>query len=62
MGCGACFMGLVHHTDTAREWAYDRQSHVGTLDKALDEALARGWTVVNMQQDWKTIFPPAAGR
>jgi hypothetical protein len=55
-------MGLVHHTDAEREWAYDRQSHIGTLDKALDEALVKGWTVVNMKQDWKTIFPPPAGR
>jgi phosphoglycolate phosphatase-like HAD superfamily hydrolase len=61
-GSGARFMGLVHHTDAEREWAYDRQSHIGQLDKALDEALARGWAVVNMKQDWKTIFPPSAGR
>ena len=39
-GEGARFMGLVHHTDAAREWAYDRQSHIGRLDKALDEAKA----------------------
>ncbi|MGD9501814.1 MAG: HAD family hydrolase [Methyloceanibacter sp.] len=56
-----CFMGLVHHTDAEREYAYDRQSAVGKLDKALDEALAKGWTVVDMKNDWKTIFPaPAA--
>ena len=55
-----CFMGLVHHTDAEREYAYDRQSSVGTLDKALDEALAKGWTVVDMKNDWKTIFPPQA--
>jgi len=61
-GSGPRFMGLVHHTDAEREWAYDRTSHIGQLDKALDEALARGWTVVNMKQDWKTIFPLAAGR
>jgi phosphoglycolate phosphatase-like HAD superfamily hydrolase len=61
-GSGPRFMGLVHHTDAEREWAYDRQSHIGTLDKALDEALVKGWTVVNMKQDWKTIFPPPAGR
>jgi hypothetical protein len=61
-GSGSRFMGLVHHTDAEREWAYDRQSHIGQLDKALDEAQAKGWTVVNMQQDWRTIFPPAAGR
>jgi hypothetical protein len=56
VGSGLRFMGLVHHTDAEREWAYDRQSHIGQLDKALDEALARGWTVVDMKQDWKTIF------
>jgi hypothetical protein len=56
---GACFMGLVHHTDAAREYAYDRDSSVGKLDKALDEAIAKGWTVVDMKNDWKTIFPPA---
>jgi phosphoserine phosphatase len=54
---GARFMGLVHHTDAVREWAYDRNSHVGRLDKALDEANARGWTVVDMKRDWKVIFP-----
>jgi phosphoglycolate phosphatase-like HAD superfamily hydrolase len=58
--CGRlCFMGLVHHTDAAREYAYDRTSDVGKLDKALDEATAKGWTVVDMKDDWKTIFPPA---
>jgi phosphoglycolate phosphatase-like HAD superfamily hydrolase len=61
-GSGARFMGLVHHTDAEREWAYDRKSHVGQLNKALDEALAKSWTVVSMKDDWKTIFPPAAGR
>jgi haloacid dehalogenase-like hydrolase len=55
-GEGARFMGLVRHTDAAREWAYDRQSHVGRLDKALDEATRRGWTVVDMKTDWKHIF------
>jgi len=54
-----CFMGLVHHTDAVREYAYDRKSDVGKLDKALDEATAKGWTVVDMKNDWKTIFPPA---
>jgi hypothetical protein len=61
-GSGPRFMGLVHHTDAEREWAYDRTSHIGRLDKALDEAQAKGWTVVDMKQDWKAIFPPAAGR
>jgi len=56
-GAGARFLGLVHHTDADREFAYDRQSHVGRLDKALDEAVRRGWTVVDMRQDWKTVFP-----
>jgi len=56
-GSGISFMGLVHHTDAEREWAYDRTSHIGTLDKALDEALAKGWTVVDMKKDWKVIFP-----
>ena len=54
-----CFMGLVHHTDAAREYAYDRNPDVGKLDKALDEATAKGWTVVDMKNDWKTIFPAA---
>ena len=48
---------IVHHTDAEREWAYDRKSHIGQLDKALDEAQAKGWTVVDMKDDWKVIFP-----
>jgi haloacid dehalogenase-like hydrolase len=55
-GSGARFMGLVHHTDAVREWAYDRTSSIGRLDKALDEAKAKGWTVVDMKNDWKRIF------
>jgi phosphoglycolate phosphatase-like HAD superfamily hydrolase len=55
-GGGVRFMGLVHHTDAAREWAYDRQSSIGKLDKALDEAVAKGWTIVDMKQDWRVIF------
>jgi phosphoserine phosphatase len=55
-GSGAHFEGLVHHTDAAREYAYDRQSHIGRLDKALDEASAKGWTVTDMRRDWKTVF------
>jgi phosphoglycolate phosphatase-like HAD superfamily hydrolase len=58
-GSGARFMGLVHHTDAEREWAYDRTSNIGRLDKALDEANAKGWTVVNMKDAWKAIFPPS---
>ncbi|MND06123.1 hypothetical protein D3C83_273230 [compost metagenome] len=46
----------MHHTDAEREWAYDRKSSVGQLDKALDEANAKGWAVVDMKRDWKRIF------
>ena len=56
-GSGLRFMGLVHHTDAVREWAYDRNSKIGTLDKAWDEAIARGWTIVDMKKDWKVIYP-----
>lgn len=56
-GGGLRFMGLVHHTDAEREWAYDRTSPIGKLDKALDEANQKGWTVVDMKADWKRIFP-----
>ncbi|HEV7317189.1 MAG TPA: HAD family hydrolase [Ensifer sp.] len=49
---------IVHHTDAEREWAYDRTSRIGKLDKALDEGKARGWTIVDMKADWKTVFPP----
>jgi phosphoserine phosphatase len=56
-GSGARFALLVHHTDAEREWAYDRTSPIGRLDKALDEAQAKGWTVVDMKNDWKIIFP-----
>ena len=55
-GLGARFAGLVWHTDAQREWAYDRQSHIGRLDKALDEARAKSWTVVDMKKDWKRIY------
>ena len=58
-GKGLRFAGLVHHTDAEREYAYDRESKVGRLDKALDQATAKGWAVVDMKQDWKTIFPSA---
>jgi hypothetical protein len=54
---GARLMLLVHHTDADREWAYDRKSMIGRLDKALDEANQRGWIVVDMQQDWRVIYP-----
>jgi hypothetical protein len=48
---------IVHHTDSEREWAYDRDSHIGRLAQALDEARQRGWTVVDMRRDWKVVFP-----
>jgi hypothetical protein len=51
-------LGLfLHHTDAEREYAYDRKSHVGTLDKVLDKAKAEGWIIVDMKRDWKTVFP-----
>ena len=55
--CVAGFALLVHHTDAEREWAYDRTSSIGRLDKALDEAQAKRWTVVDMKNDWKIIYP-----
>ena len=58
-GQGPRFALYVHHTDAEREWAYDRNSSIGRLDKGLDEALAKGWTVVDMKKDWKLIYPPA---
>jgi phosphoserine phosphatase len=56
-GGGARFCLYVHHTDAAREYAYDRASAVGRLDKGLDEAKVRHWTVVDMKRDWKRVFP-----
>ena len=55
-GNGAHCCLYVHHTDAEREWAYDRTSSVGKLDKGLDEAKVKGWTVVDMKKDWRTIF------
>jgi hypothetical protein len=54
---GSRFCLYVHHDDATREFAYDRKSHIGQLDKGLDEAAAKGWTVVSMKDDWKSIFP-----
>lgn len=56
-GPGLRFAALVHHTDAKREWAYDRQSSVGRLDKALDIANRQGWTVVDMARDWRRVYP-----
>jgi hypothetical protein len=55
-GDGARLALIIHHTDAEREWAYDRTSHIGKLDKAWDEALAKGWVVVDMKTDWNTVF------
>ena len=52
----SAIVSLVHHTDERREWAYDRTSHIGRLDKALDEATAKDWTVVDMKRDWNRVF------
>jgi phosphoserine phosphatase len=57
-GPGARFGLIVHHTDGEREWAYDRSSHIGQLVRGLDEAATRGWVLVDMKKDWKTIYPP----
>ncbi len=56
-GPGARFCLYVHHDDAKREWAYDRDSSIGRLDKGLDEAKAKGWTIVSMKDDWNRIFP-----
>lgn len=56
-GEGKRFMLYLHHTDAEREWAYDRESHVGRLDKGLEEAEEKGWTVIDMQKDWKVVYP-----
>ena len=53
---GARLCLYVHHTDAEREWAYDRKSSIGRLDKGLDEAVAKGWTIVDMKNDWNRIF------
>jgi hypothetical protein len=55
-GKGARLGGLVHHDDAQREYAYDRKSHFGKLDKGLDDAPKRGWTLISMKDDWKRIF------
>ena len=56
-GSGARLALIVHHTDAEREIAYDRTSFIGRLDRGLDEAQAKGWTVVDMKNDWKAIYP-----
>ncbi|MEM1083417.1 MAG: HAD family hydrolase [Verrucomicrobiota bacterium] len=55
-GDGLRFSLYVHHTDAEREWAYDRDSHIGRFDKGLDEAREKGWTIADMEKDWKKVF------
>ncbi len=56
-GSGASLAVLVHHTDAEREWAYDRNSHIGRLDAALEQAGEQGWLIVDMRRDWNSIYP-----
>jgi hypothetical protein len=56
-GDGPGFGLILRHTDAEREWAYDRESHVGRLDKALDLAPDWGWVVIDMKKDWKVVYP-----
>ena len=56
-GAGPRLGVLVHHDDAQREWAYDRESHIGKLDRGLDEAAKRGWKIVSMKNDWTDVFP-----
>jgi phosphoserine phosphatase len=56
-GEGKRMMVYVHHTDAEREWAYDRESSVGRLEKGLDEAMEKGWAVIDMKKDWKVVYP-----
>lgn len=57
-GDGPRFGIIVHHTDAKREWAYDRKSHIGGLNKGLNDASKKGWTVIDMENDWKVVFSP----
>jgi phosphoserine phosphatase len=61
-GAGPRLGVLVHHDDAAREFAYDRGSHIGRLERGLDEAAARGWVVISMKDDWNVIYPAVRGR
>jgi len=58
-GAGPRLAMIVHHDDATREFAYDRGSHIGKLERGLDEAAARGWTVISMKDDWSTVYSPA---
>jgi hypothetical protein len=54
---GPRFGMILHHTDGTREWAYDRDSHVGKLVRGLEEGPQRGWLIVDMAEDWQAVFP-----
>ena len=56
-GAGPKLAMLVHHDDATREWAYDRDSHIGRLVRGLDEGSQRGWLIVSMKDDWNRIYP-----
>ena len=56
-GTGARLAMFVHHDDAEREWAYDRESHIGKFARGLDECESRGWVLTSMQEDWKRVFP-----
>ena len=56
-GFGPTLAMIVHHTDAKREWAYDRDSHIGTLNKGLDMVAANGFVLIDMKNDWNVIFP-----
>jgi hypothetical protein len=51
------FQLYLHHTDNEREWAYDRESHIGQFNVGLDEAIEKKWTVIDMKNDWKVVYP-----
>ena len=58
-GAGARLAMIVHHDDATREFAYDRGSHIGKLERGLDEAAARGWSVISMKNDWRQVYATA---
>ena len=56
-GTGPRLSLIVHHDDSTREWAYDRESHIGKLERELDEGPQRGWIIVSIKNDWKRVYP-----
>ena len=59
-GTGPRLAAIVHHDDAAREFAYDRDSHIGRLRRGLDEGPKRGWLILSMKDDWKAVYPVPA--